>query len=165
MYLLIVTLLLPIISGVEAGPNKNMPELQALSKYVGTWDVEVEGVNEFKAVMTAKWILNGNYLEIEDVFSSDDGKLTRRTKSLMTYNKEKKVYRHWSFDDTGATTMTEGTWNAKTQTMTTTEKIAKLHIVTAIDFSKAGIIEWHSSVTDQTGGVIRETSSVAKKRK
>jgi len=167
MNLIIVSLLFPIIPSVEVGPNKNVPELQVLSKYLGTWEAEIDRIPELKSVMTSKWILNGNYLELSQDDSADEsGKFNTKTKTLMTYDREKKVYRTWSFDDRGHTVVAEGTWNAKAQTMTSTEKLGEWTIVSTADFSKDGIIEWHSTATtEKDDGLKKEASSVSKRRK
>lgn len=165
MNLILVSLLFPIIPNVEVGPNNKVPELQVLSKYLGTWDAEPEGISEIKAVMTVKWILNGNYLEMEDVISHANGTFVKKSKTLMTYDQEKKVYRKWSFNDSGEAVIAEGTWNAKTQTMTLSEKLGKHTIVDKADFSKDGIIQWHSTVSNEDDKLTKEANSLAKRRK
>ena len=166
MNVLIVSLLLPIFPVMEDGPNKAVPELQVLSKYVGTWDADIKGELVIKAVMTVKWILNGNYLEMETIISEDSGTFDKKkSKTFMTYDREKKVYRTWSFDDMGQTVVTEGSWNSKSQTMTMTERIGEITITSTADFSKSGIIEWHGIVSDKDGKFIKEATSVSKRRK
>ena len=64
----------PIVASAdEIGPAKDVPELQVLEMYAGTWDVKVTG-NEFtKGVDTAHWILGGRFLEQSGFIVSENG--------------------------------------------------------------------------------------------
>ena len=107
----------------EAKPNPQVPELEPLQRFIGTWELELvlkpaEGTPEKKTSVTSKvaWILDGRMLQIKSAWSSSDIEAL----GLMTYDAADKVYRMWIFDSTGYIPREEvkGTWDEATKTFT-----------------------------------------------
>ena len=99
-----------------------------LSNYVGTWDVSTttqspSAVGEF----TAKWVLDGRFVQTNGSVKTSDGSNDFEITSLMTYDRERDVYRTWSFMSNGMASEAESTWDPATRTMT---KIARYGDVT-----------------------------------
>ncbi len=163
---------LAIISGLspvnaeDTGPAKDVPELQALQHYQGTWDVAVTD-NEFsKGESTARWILGGRFLEQAGVMHSKDGKELGVT-TLFTFDTAKQTYRSWMFFSTGSVSQAEMTWDAKSKTMTsvTRPNADGVRSTVTADFSEPGQERWKFVFTDRDGKKVGEMSGVNTLRK
>ena len=87
----------------DDGPAKDVPELQALSSYIGTWDDAITSKDSpfTKGESTAQWILDGRFLQQSGSVTSADGAIVLKFTTLMTYDQEEKTYRTWSFLSNG----------------------------------------------------------------
>lgn len=146
----------------DSGPSPAIPELQALSHYVGRWDVTLFGADggpSMKGESSAKWVLDGRFVEQNGVLKSNDGnRIAIRT--LYTYDAEKRVYRSWSFVSSGSVTESEATWDAKAKTMTSLTRPDPNGNKTKIiaDFSAAGVETWRFLSLDRNGQQVSEFS-------
>ncbi|MBC8114370.1 MAG: DUF1579 family protein [Candidatus Saccharimonas sp.] len=150
----------------DAGPAKDVPELQALQHYHGTWDVAVTD-NEFSTgESTARWILGGRFLEQAGVMHSKDGKEIGVT-TLFTFDTNKKTYRSWMFFSTGSVSQAEMTWDAKSKTMTslTRPNADGVRSTVTADFSEASQERWKFVFTDRDGKAAGEMRGVNTLRK
>lgn len=140
----------------EDGPSKDVPELQALSHYIGTWDVAITSRDSAlsKGESTSTWILDGRFVQQTGVLRSDDGADVLKVTTVMTYDTERKKYRMWSFLSNGATSEALGTWDAKTRTMTSTATQDGMTTTTTARFMDNGLEEWMFITTNQNKEVV-----------
>lgn len=154
------------VNAEDTGPARDVPELQALQHYHGTWDVAVTD-NEFSTgESTARWILGGRFLEQAGVMHSRDGKEIGVT-TLFTFDTNKKTYRSWTFFSTGSVSQAEMTWDAKSKTMTsvTRPNADGVRSTVTADFSEAGKERWKFVFTDRDGKTAGEMRGVNTLRK
>src|SRR5207249_3179121 len=107
-------------SGINA--QEETPESKVLGQWVGTWKTEVHSKpaewspQEVKFIgrITCKWILGGKFVE------ESGSSLAEGTEHCVIwgYDPERKSYRFWFFDSHGSILEAQGTWDAKTKTMT-----------------------------------------------
>jgi hypothetical protein len=137
------------------GPAKDVPELQALSNYIGDWDVEITSKDSpfTKGEATAEWILGGRFVQQTGFLSSADGKTVLKITTLMTYDQKAKAYRMWHFLSDGATSEALGKWDAKKRTMTSVRSDGTTTTTTA-SFTKNGIERWTIVTTNQNNEVV-----------
>lgn len=143
------------------GPSKDVPELQFLNGYVGTWEVvmatnEVPNTPIGKGKATAKWILDGRFLEQSGMLLLTEGNKTVKVTTLMTYDVDKKSFRSWTFTSDGQATESDGKWDAATQTMTfiSIQRPNGQKVTITANFAEAGIERWKMTVADETGKLI-----------
>jgi hypothetical protein len=151
-----------VVRADENGPSKDVPELQVLQNYVGTWDVKVTGDEVASGVDTARWILGGRFLEQSGFVVSENGTNRVEVTTLYTFDTTKKVYRSWSFLSTGNTSQAEMTWDARIKTMTSVTRPNADGVRSAItaDFSESGKERWKFVFTDRAGKAVGEMSGV-----
>jgi hypothetical protein len=92
------------------------PELKVLDRYAGTWDgqstvkpgplVLQESHHEDAAV--AKWVLGGMFLRV-DAKMADGAEAVQ----MMTWDAQKRQYRHWFFHSNHPPTESSGEWDEK----------------------------------------------------
>jgi hypothetical protein len=131
---------------VPQGPAKEVPELQILSCYAGTWKA------------TSKWILDGRFLEQTGILQASAGGNPIKITTLMTYDADKKIFRTWTFVSDGQATESEGKWDPATQTMTSVDLPGVKHqvVTTTVNFSEAGIQKWKMVIADQSGKILSQ---------
>ncbi len=151
----------------DDGPAKDVPELQALSSYIGTWDVAITSKDSpfTKGESTATWILDGRFLQQTGVLKSDDGATILKVTTLMTYDSESKTYRMWSFLSNGSTSEASGKWNAKNRTMTSTSIQDGTTTTTTATFTENGIEEWMFVTTNKNNEVVGKFGGTNTRRK
>jgi hypothetical protein len=151
------------------GPSAKVPELKALDHYAGSWDVEItsKGQPFTKGKVTARWMLDGRFLQQSGELQDKDGVTVFKYTSLMTYDPAKKVYRSWIFLSDGNAGESEGTWDANGRVMTSVgRKDANgVFSTTTADFSETGVEKWKIVVRDRTGKVVSEMSGKNTRRK
>jgi Protein of unknown function (DUF1579) len=156
-------------SGVLAadGPAKDVPELQVLSNYVGTWDVAVTSKDSpfTKGESTTTWVLDGRFVQQTGVLESADGSNVIKVTTLMTYDSERKVYRMWSFLSNGSTSEGTGKFDEKTRTMTSTSRQDGTTTTTTAKFTDDGIEEWLFITTNQNNDVVARFGGTNTRRK
>jgi hypothetical protein len=96
----------------NADKEPKPPEFKVLAKLIGTWGVPT--AKNPKAIR-AKWAVGGTYVQIEH--SSDVENMT-----LITWDKEKKVFRLWRFSSMGSVLEGKGKWDNKSNTLTFTSE-------------------------------------------
>ena len=140
----------------DDGPAKNVPELQALSNYVGTWDVAITSKDSMftKGESATTWVLDGRFVQQTGVLKSADGANVIKVTTLMTYDTERKTYRMWSFLSNGTTSEASGNWDEKTRTMTSISRQEGITTTTTAKFSDNGIEEWLFVTTNQNNEVL-----------
>ena len=153
----------------EDGPSPNVPELKALDHYGGAWDVEItsKGIPFTKGQATAKWILDGRFIQQTGELRSEDGSTVVKGTTLMTYDPTNKAYRSWTFRSDGSAGESEGTWDSKGRVMTSIgQKDASGGFsTTTADFSEAGVEKWKIVYTDGAGKVVSEITGKNTRRK
>ncbi len=159
---------LSAFSAVQAqdnAPAKDVPELQVLQHYAGTWDVVMDNVAS-KGKVTAKWILGGRFLEQAGVMHSPDGNDSWVT-TLFTFDTQKMGYRSWTFVSNGEFNQSEMTWDATAKTMKSVRQPNSngIRSTNTADFSVAGKERWKFSDTDRDGQQVGEMSGVNTLRK
>lgn len=150
----------------DFGPSKDVPELEVLQHYAGTWDVELTGDGSGKGEATAKWILGGRYLEQSGVLHNAGGPDIWIT-TLFTFDPGKQKYRVWTFASNGSTGQAEMTWDAKSKVMTSVAPpdANGIRSTNTADFSTPGKERWHFRYTDRDGRQVGEMSGVNTLRK
>ena len=151
----------------DEGPSKAVPELKPLDNYVGSWDAVItsNGAQILKGQATAEWILDGRFLQQTASFTTPDGSTSLTVIRLMTYDEKNRTYRIWGFLSNGMTREEEGTWDAKTRTMTLAHRSDGNTITTTAHFVEDGIIKLETVTTDRTGKEIAKTSGTSTRRK
>jgi hypothetical protein len=144
------------------GPAADVPELNALSNWVGRWEGELTvkptGENRggtSKGLSTGQWVLDGRFLRQDwtVVGSPTVPKITGS--ALMTYDPQRKTYRSWTFMSTGQVNEDTGSWDAKTRTMTWTNRSGDVTTVTTAAFSADGRTEtWSILSKDRAGKIV-----------
>jgi hypothetical protein len=101
-------------TGKNADKEPKPPELRVLSRLVGTWGTPTA---QNPKAMKATWAVAGTYVQIDHEFAAD-----LATMDLITWDKEKRVFRWWKHDSKGAVSQGEGAWDEASNTLTLTDK-------------------------------------------
>ncbi len=155
----------------DQGPAKGVPELQVLANYVGTWDIKLTAQNGtvYTGLTSAKWILDGYFLEQDTVLKDNAGKSDAKIKTLMTYDVMKKSYRAWMFVSFGegykGALDGEPQWDGKARTMTTVYRVPLATITLTSNFAEAGIDQWKLVITDMGNQVYGQATATNTRRK
>ncbi|MEM8953674.1 MAG: DUF1579 family protein [Verrucomicrobiota bacterium] len=114
-----MTLFLSFLPLTTHAQLASIPELEPLNRYAGTWTttftLEGKTPDTLTGTVTAEWILGGRYLQ-QTATIPNVGDTELSVTTLMTYDPENKVYRHWSFDSSGDHNTGTGTWDAEANT-------------------------------------------------
>jgi len=163
----VCSLLLTPAPAAGDGPASSVPELKALSHYVGTWDVDVTSdVTPYESgESTARWILGGRFLEQSGSIASADGKEVLEVKTLMTFDANENSYRMWTFTSDGESSEWTGTWDEGQRTMTSVRTGGGTTTTTTARFPKDGIEEWSMVLRDSGGEVLMELAGRNQRRK
>lgn len=140
----------------ETGPTNDVPELQVLQHYAGTWDVVLDNAAS-KGEVTTKWILGGRFLEQSGAMHSP-GNPDLWITTLFTFDTEKHKYRVWTFASNGSTGQAEMTWDAKSKLMSSVSApdMNGIRATNTADFSTAGKERWKFLYTDRDGKQVGE---------
>jgi len=157
------------------GPAKDVPELRILQHWIGAWDVEMNTKpnadmpmgRRAKGTATAEWTLDGRFIQQSATSTPVDGSLVMHSKTLMTYDPRKKVYRSWMFFSNGYVSESEGKWDDASRTMTSSSRDAESGNTTTINanFAEEGVENWKIVVKDRDGKLIGETTGKNVRRK
>ena len=96
------------------------PEMKALERLVGAWEVDTVGIIPEERRSTAfalkrELVLGGRFVQEMGGFD-DKGKPTFT--GMYTYDSNKKAYRYWLFLSGGGYSESTGTWDYPSQTFT-----------------------------------------------
>jgi hypothetical protein len=154
------------VFGDDEGPARGVPELEALSNYIGMWDIAVTSRQSpfVKGQTTAKWILDGRFVEQTGYLTTSEGTNRLKVTTLMTYDSTKKAYRMWSFMSNGRTSEAEAKWDPAARTMTSVHRNGPMTTTTTANFAQDGVEKWKIIVTDQTKMVIQDMSGTNTRR-
>jgi hypothetical protein len=156
-------------------PAKDVPELQVLNHWVGKWDGEMtvkpnagspNGI-QAKGAVAAEWVLNGRFVQQTSTAEAGDGVPAMKVTTLMTYDTRRRVYRSWMFFSSGAVTESDGRWDEKSRTMTSTSRDAEsggTGTITAT-FAADGTERWRIIEKDRDGKVVSEATGKNTPRK
>ena len=153
-----------------SGPARNVPELKPIDHYAGVWDVYFGDapIEDRKpdGTATAKWVLQGRFLEQTGDLEPGDNGLEFELKTLLTWDAQKKSYRSWTFASTGYAVQADATWDAGTKTMTSVaeDPTTGNTITTTARFNEPGVETWKIVTTDRTGRVVGEITGRNVKR-
>jgi len=147
----------------EPGPSPDVPELAALSGYVGSWDSQSEiqpiaGITEggtLKGSAQAEWIHGGRFVRQTWTIEADGTRPAMSGSAIMTYDPAKKRYRAWSFVSNGTTSVGEGQYDEASRTFTWQSRDENdYRTVTRASFAEAGVENWSIDVTDPNGRLV-----------
>ena len=151
-------------------PPPKHDSLKVLEKFAGTWDQEINlkqgpWAPEAKTgtgTMTAKWTLDGRFMEIRSQ-SKLDG---TQGLSIMGHDMNADALRGWFFHSYGFTHVSTGAWDEKTRTITWTADMGNGMKVTSHDkFTDDDHFEWQFQIKDDQGQVMFEMTGKATRRK
>lgn len=151
-------------STASDSPDKTVPELEVLSLYAGTWEVEIDSEQtSVKREVTSEWVLNGRFLQRYGVIG-DIAPFFKQTE-LMTFDVKVKSYRMWSFDSRGTVVESTGKWDAEKKTFTWLSSNEGYTKTTTANFSEDGISNWTIVSTNPKGEVTAKVDGVSKRHK
>ena len=129
---------------------------QALSHYVGTWDV-VAGPPDTPFATgenTVEWVLGGQFVGGSGSVRTADGSNDFAIIALRGFDPHAGVYRTWSFFSTGMVSEAEATWDEAEKTMTEVTHYGDVTQTTTSRFTEDGVEEWTQVNKDGSGNVI-----------
>jgi hypothetical protein len=156
------------VSAQEAPPKHD--SLKVLERFAGTWEQQIalkQGpwAPEAKSgtgTMTAKWTLDGRFMEIRSK-SQLDG---TEGLSVMGHDMTADALRGWFFHSHGFTHVSTGTWDEKTKTLTWAADMGNGMKMTSVDkFTDDDHFEWQFQIKDGQGQVMFEMSGKATRQK
>jgi hypothetical protein len=155
-------------------PAPDVPELLPLGQYAGNWEIEMTIKNSehpqgVKTTGTAigEWIHGGRYLRQTWSVNAADGIPAVNGSSIRTYDPRKQAYRTWSFDSSGNTEESEGTWDPKARALTwkVPENAAGGTTITTSTFPEDGQETWSILAKDGNGETLVDVSGKGTRRK
>ncbi len=164
----LVPLLLASLCALAEQPATDVAELKVLDQYLGEWDVEImssrSGLKRGK--LTARWILEGRFLERTAELLSEDGSSRVELRTLFTYDSDAAKYRSWTFVSNGSVSTAEATWDAEARTMTwvTQPSESGVRATTVTDFSQPGVERWTITLENANGMKIGELNGVSTRK-
>ena len=165
----VLAFLLPQTKTNDEGPSSKVPELKALDHYVGDWEVEftTKDANFSKSKSTAKWVLDGRFVEQTGDVLDKAGAVALKMKTLFTFDAKKNAYRSWIFTSDGSVTESDCVWDDKVKTMTSISKRneGEGFTTTTADFSQPGVESWKIVFTDAAGKTTGEVTGRNTKEK
>ena len=157
------------------GPTKEIPELQVLQHYAGSWDCEIRVKpndrqpkgGQTKGVSHGEWILDGRFFRQSWTAEGSDDIPGMKGNNVWTYDPEKETYRIWGFASNGGAVESRAKWDAKTKTMTSTilDSDKGVTVVTKATFPEEGTELWTTVIQDGAGQVLMEMSGKNVRRK
>ncbi len=150
---------LAVIGNAEDRSEK-VPELKALDRYVGSWDVEVTspGSPLTKGHSSTKWVLGGRFLQGTGELRSQDGSTVVKVTTLMTFDTARKVYRSWTFMSDGSSFESEGTWKEATRELSSSSRkdSSTGGFTSKSVFVEDGVENWNMEFKDDKGKVVSQ---------
>lgn len=144
----------------DEGPSSKVPELKVLDHYAGEWTAEFanKDLSFASAKVTAKWILDGRFLEQNNDLLDKNGASVFKIKTLMTFDKNKNAYRSFLFTSDGSVFENECVWDDKDKKMTSITKRVEGEgfFTTTADFSQPDVENWKIAISDAAGKVTAE---------
>ena len=147
----------PMIQQTD-GPQEQVPELAALSHYLGNWDSEFSIVSndgdsdddkKFTGKVEAKWTIDGRFLDQTGTYQLSSNSPPLVIKTLMTFDVNDQKYRYYFFDSSGDHRDSTGKWDADKKIMTSKmRRPTGEEMTTTADFSKPGIETWKIVLTN-----------------
>ena len=161
-------LLLTRASAQEVPPKHD--NLKLLERFVGAWDEEMTikqspwnpEAKSGAGSITAKWTLDGRFLEIRSS-SKLDG---TQGLSIMGHDMNTDSLRGWFFHSYGFNHVSTGTWDEKTKTLSWTGDMGNGMKITSSDkFTDDDHFEWQFQIKDGNGQVMYDMTGKAKRQK
>lgn len=155
----LIVLSVHVLVARAEGPAAELPALDVLQHYVGNWDVKVTSAEPpLTGEVTAKWVLDGRFVEQQGALHTPDGKQVVQLKTLFTYDPQAKVYRSWTFTSNSAPVEAEAKWDPASKTMESLGKPSPdgTRVRTRADFSQQDVETWTIEVLDQAGKTVGE---------
>jgi len=151
---------------IAQAPAAGIPELQPLNHYAGEWEDEISGKPGMRRTESAAWILQGRFLRQSWSAEQGDGSPTASGLTLMTFDTDRRLYRHWSFLATGSVIENEGVWDAATRTFSWGHRLTDTDdvVTTTASFAEEGTQAWSIVKTDAHGKVLREVTGRSRKK-
>ncbi len=147
-------------------------ELQVFAPLVGKWrtetvarpSVESKDGQTGSGECTGQWLHNGHFLRLEGSGDFKNGRL--EYSMLLTYDRNRKVYRRWAFTSSGTAAESTGDWDEPTRTMTWTSKIgtpAATYVVKQV-LEKDRFVESHLQRRED-GTILRDSTITGDRKK
>jgi hypothetical protein len=158
----------------QNAPAPDVPELLPLGQYAGNWEIEMTIKNSehpqgVKTTGTAvgEWIHGGRYLRQTWSVNAAGGIPDVNGSSIRTYDPRKRTYRTWSFDSSGTSEESEGSWDPKTRTLTwkVPENAAGGVTITKSTFREDGKETWSIVAKVGNGETLVDVSGEGTRRK
>ena len=152
-------------AGDPQKPARDVPELAALSQYVGNWDIDVTIKNsehpqgaQTKGSSVGEWIHDGRFLRQTWSLAENNGLPAMNGSIIRTYDPRKMTYRSWTFDSAGFTEESQGTWNAESRTMKwiVRDNLSGGSTVSESTFPEEGRETWSVVVKDDDGEIVAD---------
>jgi hypothetical protein len=150
------------------GPARDVPELQVLNHWAGTWGTELTtkpnadlpNGAKAKGRATGEWVHGGRFLRQTWAMEESQGIPKLSGSTMMTYDPRKKVYRSWSFFSNGYTSESQGVWDPKSRTLTSTSRDAESGrtTTTKATFAEDSTETWSIVEKDRDGKIGSETT-------
>ncbi len=148
--------------------NRNMNResaLEVLEHYLGTWEIviETEGSPLTGGEYTARWVLDGSFVEKTGYLSAGDDADEMETTTWMTFDPDAGVYRMWSFMSGGAASEAEASWDPDTRTMIDVRHHDGMTFTTTTQFVGPDIQKWSMETVDAKGQVLNRLEGTNKR--
>ena len=160
--------LLASAQGQEAPPKHD--NLKLLERFVGTWDEEMTikqsawnpEAKSGAGSMTAKWTLDGRFLEIRSSSKLDGS----QGLSIMGHDMNTDSLRGWFFHSHGFNHIATGTWDEKSKTLSWSADMGNgMKIASSDRFIDDNNFEWQFQIKDGNGQVMWDMTGKAKRQK
>jgi hypothetical protein len=118
----------------------------------------VSGKPEVRRRDEGEWVLDGRFLRQTWMSEAQEDAPKASGFTLMTYDRERNIYRSWAFQAAGAVIENEGSWDAASNTMTWGHRASETTemIFTRAVFPDEVTQEWSIVKTDGEGKILRE---------
>jgi len=161
-----ITGLMGAVVQAAEGPTKDVPQLKVLDYYAGEWKSEFSlspagdttTAQHFKGKVVSKWILNGKFLQQTGTYEAGDNQPPVMYTTLYTYDAKHQTYRYWTFDSSGGSSQSEGTWDQTTKVMTWQgqDEQTKLKSILESNHSKSDVNPWSITIKTEQGQPVIE---------
>jgi hypothetical protein len=118
----------------------------------------VSGKPEVRRRDEGEWVLDGRFLRQTWMSEAQEDAPKASGFTLMTYDRERNIYRSWAFQAACAVIENEGSWDAASNTMTWGHRASETTemIFTRAVFPDEVTQEWSIVKTDGEGKILRE---------
>lgn len=130
--------------------------LNVLDHYLGTWEIiiESEGAPFSGGEFTARWVMDGSFVEKTGYLSSGDHREPMETTTWITFDASTQAYRMWSFMTGGIASEASASWNPEARAMTEVREHEGLTITLVTTFTSQDVQQWVMETAGPDGTVV-----------